>query len=129
MQNCLSLLIVDVLPIYIIMPRYSHNYALFYELLDCNLFTHRNTSPDRHLDLLRCIIASRSSRQLLLLPLSLMHSDKVKQLHGACTSYNKETTLRVLPVVDITKHAHLIHQHISHHLLTISHHNMLQKQA
>ena len=25
------------------MPRYSHNYALFYQLLDSNLFTHRNT--------------------------------------------------------------------------------------
>ena len=26
-----------------IIPRYSHNYALFYRLLDNNLFTHRNT--------------------------------------------------------------------------------------
>ena len=26
-----------------IMPRYSHNYALFYQLLDSNLFTHCNT--------------------------------------------------------------------------------------
>ena len=31
------------MPIYMIMPRYSHNYALFYQLLDSNLFTHRNT--------------------------------------------------------------------------------------
>ena len=31
------------MPIYIIMPRYSHNYVLFYQLLDSNLFTHRNT--------------------------------------------------------------------------------------
>ena len=31
------------MPIYMIMPRYSHNYALFYILLDSNLFTHRNT--------------------------------------------------------------------------------------
>ena len=31
------------MPIYMIMPRYSHNYALFYQLLDCNSFTHRNT--------------------------------------------------------------------------------------
>ena len=31
------------MPIYMIMPRYSHNYALFYQLLDNNLFTHRNT--------------------------------------------------------------------------------------
>ena len=32
------------MPIYMIMPRYSHNYALFYQLLDINLFTHHNTS-------------------------------------------------------------------------------------
>ena len=31
------------MPIYMIMPRYSHNYSLFYQLLDSNLFTHRNT--------------------------------------------------------------------------------------
>ena len=30
------------MPIYMIMPRYSHNYALLYQLLDSNLFTHRN---------------------------------------------------------------------------------------
>ena len=43
MQNRLDLLVADVMPIYMIMPRYSHNYALFYQLLDSNLFTHRNT--------------------------------------------------------------------------------------
>ena len=43
MQNRFDLLIADVMPIYMIMPRYSHNYALFYQLLDSNLFTHRNT--------------------------------------------------------------------------------------
>ena len=31
------------MPIYMIMPRYSHNYSLFYQLLDSNLFTHHNT--------------------------------------------------------------------------------------
>ena len=31
------------MPIYMIKPRYSHNYALFYQLLDSNLFTHYNT--------------------------------------------------------------------------------------
>ena len=30
MQNRFDLLVVDVMPIYMIMPRYSHNYALFY---------------------------------------------------------------------------------------------------
>ena len=43
MQNRFSLLVTDVMPIYMIMPRCSHNYALFYHLLDSNLFTHRNT--------------------------------------------------------------------------------------
>ena len=43
MQNRFGLLVTDVMPIYMIMPRYSHNYALFYQLLNSNLFTHRNT--------------------------------------------------------------------------------------
>ena len=43
MQNCFDLLVAYVMPIYMIMPRYSHNNALFYQLLDSNLFTHRNT--------------------------------------------------------------------------------------
>ena len=43
MQAGVGLLVADVMPIYTIMPRYSHNYALFYQLLDSNLFTHRNT--------------------------------------------------------------------------------------
>ena len=43
MQNRFGLLVADMMPIYMIMPRYSHNYALFYQLLDSNLFTHCNT--------------------------------------------------------------------------------------
>ena len=43
MQNRFGLLVSDVMPIYMIMPRYSHNYSLFYQLLNGNLFTHRNT--------------------------------------------------------------------------------------
>ena len=43
MQNRFGLLVTDVMPIYMIIPRYSHNYSLFYQLLDSNLFTHRNT--------------------------------------------------------------------------------------
>ena len=43
MQTGVGLLVSDVMPIYMIMPRYSHNYSLFYQLLDNNLFTHRNT--------------------------------------------------------------------------------------
>ena len=33
-------IVADVIPIYMIMPRYSHNYAQFYQLLNSNLFTH-----------------------------------------------------------------------------------------
>ena len=43
MQNRFDLLVADVMLIYMVMPRYSHNYALFYQLLDINLFTHHNT--------------------------------------------------------------------------------------
>ena len=43
MKNRFGLLVADVMPIYRIMPRDSHNYALFYQLLDSNLFTNRNT--------------------------------------------------------------------------------------
>ena len=41
MQNRFDLLVTDVMPVYMIMPRYSHNYAQFYQLLNSNLFTHR----------------------------------------------------------------------------------------
>ena len=43
MQEGVGLLVTDVVPIYMIIPRYSHNYSLFYQLLDSNSFTHRNT--------------------------------------------------------------------------------------
>ena len=43
MQAGVGLLVADVMPIYMIIPKYSHNYLLFYQLLDSNLFTHRNT--------------------------------------------------------------------------------------
>ena len=41
MQNHFGLLVTDVMPIYMIMPRYSHNYAQFCQLLNSNLFAHR----------------------------------------------------------------------------------------
>ena len=43
MQVGVGLLVTYVMPIYMIIPSYSHNYAQFYQLLDSNLFTHRNT--------------------------------------------------------------------------------------
>ena len=52
----------------------------------------------------QCVV-TWSSRQLLLLQLLLLqlllsHSDKVKQLYGACILCNKEITIRLLPVAD-----------------------------
>ena len=95
----------------------------------CAFDLHLQSTVDLHhhrLDTLISIEASLSSRQLLLLRLSLSLSDKVKQLLGGCISYNKATTIWLLPVADnfVTKHDHLIQQFISHHVLTISHHNM-----
>ncbi len=86
------------------------------------------SSPAWHLDLHRSVVVVSPK---LLPRLSLPLSDKVKQLHGDCISYNKATTIRLLPVADnITKHDHLIQQIISHHVLTISHHkHTLQKQV
>ena len=61
---------------------------------------HHHDLHRHRLDTLISIVASLSSRQLLVLQLSLLHSDKVKQLHGNCISYNKATTIRLLPVAD-----------------------------
>ena len=41
MQAGVGLLVSDMMPIYMIIPRYSHNYAQFCQLLNSNLFTHR----------------------------------------------------------------------------------------
>ena len=41
MQAGVGLLVADVMPIYMIIPRYSHNYTQFCQLLNSNLFTHR----------------------------------------------------------------------------------------
>ena len=64
------------------------------------------SSKQRHdlhhhqLDTIISIVSSWSSRQPFLLRLSLPLSDKVKQLHGVCISYNKATTIWLLPVTD-----------------------------
>ena len=87
---------------------------------------HRHDLHHHRLDTLISIVASLSSRQLLFLRLSLPLSDKVKQLHGDCISYNKATTIWLPPVADnsVRKHDHIIQKIISHHILTISHQNM-----
>ena len=41
MQAGVGLLVSDMMPIYMIIPRYSHNYAQFCQLLNSNSFTHR----------------------------------------------------------------------------------------
>ena len=41
MQAGVGLLVSDVMPIYMIIPRYTHNYAQFCQLRNNNLFTHR----------------------------------------------------------------------------------------
>src|SRR3954467_5349000 len=41
MHAGVGLLVSDVMPIYMIIPRYSHNYAQFCQLLNSNLVTHR----------------------------------------------------------------------------------------
>ena len=61
---------------------------------------HRHDHHRHRLDTLISIEASLSSRQLLLLRLPLPLSDKVKQLRGDFISYNKATTIRLLPVAD-----------------------------
>ena len=44
MQAGVGLLVSDMMPIYMIIPRYSHNYAQCYQLLNSNLFTHHRIS-------------------------------------------------------------------------------------
>ena len=61
---------------------------------------HHHDHHHHRRDTLISIVASLSSHQLLLLRLSLPLSDKVKQLHGDWISYNKATTISLLPVAD-----------------------------
>ena len=83
------------------------------------------------LDTLISIKASLSSRQLLFLRLSLPLSDKVKQLHGDCISYNKATTIRLLPVADNFYNTWSCHTtiYISSRLDHITSQHALQKQV
>ena len=61
---------------------------------------HRRDHHRHRRDTLISIVASLSLRHLLLLRLSLPLRDKVKQLQGVCISYNKVTTIWLLPVAD-----------------------------
>ena len=94
----------------------------------------QSTCHDHHRhrrDTLISIVASLSSHQLLLLRLSLLLSDKLKQLQGDCIAYNKVTTIWLLPVADnfVTKHDHLIQQNLASWLDHITSQHDLQKQV
>ena len=92
---------------------------------------HRHDHHRHRRDTLISIVASLSFRQLLLLRLSLPLSDKVKQLHGDCISYNKATAIWLLPVADnsVTKHDHLIQYNLASCLDHITSQHALQKQV
>ena len=92
---------------------------------------HHHDHHRHRCDTLISIVASLSSRQLLLLRLSLPLSDKVKQLHGDCISYNKATTIRLLPVADNLYKTWSSHTtiYISSRLDHITSQHALQKQV
>ena len=92
---------------------------------------HRHDHHRHRLDTLISIEASLSSRQLLLSQLSLPLSDKVKQLHGDYISYNKATTIRLLPVADNCYKTWSSHTtiYISSRLDHITSQQALQKQV
>ena len=92
---------------------------------------HRHDFHCHRLDTLISIIASLSSRQLLLLQLSLLLSGKVKQWHGDCISYNKARTIRLLPVADNFYKTWSSHTtiYISSRLDHITSQHALQKQV
>ena len=77
------------------------------------------------------INVSSQGRQLLLLQLLLSHSDKVKQLFGACILCNMETTIRLLPIADNFNKTWSSYTttYISSHLDHITSQHALQKQV
>src|SRR5215216_5699094 len=75
---------------------------------------HRHDLHCHRLDTLISIVASWSSRQLLLLQLSLTHTDKVKKLHGDRNSYNKMTTIWLLPVADKLQNMIISYNNVYH---------------
>ena len=76
-------------------------------------------------------VVTWSSRQQLLLQLLLSHSDKVKQLFGACILCNREITIRLLPVADNFNKTWSSHTttYISSRLDHITSQHALQKQV
>ena len=92
---------------------------------------HRRHHHRHRRDTLISIVASLSLRHLLLLRLSLLLRDKVKQLQGVCSSYNKATTIWLLPVADNCYKTWSSHTtiYISSHLDHITSQQARQKQV
>ena len=90
---------------------------------------HRHDLHHHRLDTLISFVGSWSSRQLLLLQLLLTHSDKVKQLHGDCISYNKQTTIRLLSFADNLQNMIISYNNVYHIIDHITSQHTLQKQV
>ena len=86
---------------------------------------HRHEHHRHHRDTLISIVASLSSRQLLLLRLSLPLSDKVKHYRAIALHTIKRQPYGSCQL-PITRLQNMIisYNKIQHHALTISHHNM-----
>ena len=82
MQAGVGLLVSDVMPIYMIIPRYSHNYAQFCQLLNSNLFTHR-----RILMLLREATSETYGPRVYSYHINLHHFDLALLFYFAFTFY------------------------------------------
>ena len=82
MQAGVGLLVTDVMPIYMIMPRYSHNYAQFYQLLISILFTHH-----RILMLLREATSETYGPRVYSHHINLHHFNLALLFYFAFTSY------------------------------------------
>ena len=100
-------------------PKYCHD-----------LYHRRHDTMISIIYLYQCVV-TWSSRQQLLLQLLLSHSDKVKQLLGTCILYNRETTIRILPVADNFNKTWSSHTttYISSRLDHITSQHALQKQV
>ena len=108
-----------------------HDMAIIILCLWSPSLKHRHDLHRHRLDTMISIVASLPSRQLLLLLLSLPLSDKIKQLHGDCISYNKATTIWLLPVADNCYKTWSSHTtiYISSRLDHITSQQALQKQV
>ena len=98
MQAGVDLLVSDMMPIYMIIPRYSHNYAQFCQLLNNNLFTHRKI-----LMLLREATSETYGPRVYLLsykfPIYLLFSSLLSNLYHKNT---KNIYLILLSLSDLT---------------------------